>query len=211
MSSWFAPASESTRCTNLVEPTGTVDLLTTTVPGRSTGAISRATASTNDRSAAPSAPCGVCTQRNTMSASRAAACRAGDEPQPVRGQPGADQLGQTLLEDRHLALVQAGDAFLVDVGADDVVTEVREARGGGESDVPRADDCDVHGRNVRWRLLSSPRPAVSGRRRGSRRVRRRDVGVVRSRPEPSSPVPSPGRSPGRARSRRSRPRAPCRP
>ena len=84
--------------------------------------------------------------------------------------------GRPLLEDRHLALVQAGDALLVDVGADDVVTEMREARGGGESDVPRADDCDVHGRNVRWLLLSSPRPAASGRRRGSRRVRRRGRG-----------------------------------
>src|SRR3954451_9533301 len=45
-SSGGAPASASTRCTMRVEPTGIVDLLITTVPGRRTGAISRATAST---------------------------------------------------------------------------------------------------------------------------------------------------------------------
>jgi len=38
------------------------------VPGRRTGAISRATVSTNDRSAEPSSPCGVGTQRKTNAA-----------------------------------------------------------------------------------------------------------------------------------------------
>ena len=82
--------------------------------------------------------------------------RARDEPEAVRGQTFGDQLGQPLLEDRYLALVEAGDAFLVDVGARDVVAEVRKAGCRGEADVPRADDCDVHGGNVRWRLISSP-------------------------------------------------------
>ena len=71
-SSGGAPASASTRWTMRVEPTGIVDLLITTVPGRSTGAISRATVSTNERSAEPSSPCGVGTQRNTNAAAFAA-------------------------------------------------------------------------------------------------------------------------------------------
>ena len=53
-------------------PTGIVDLFTTTVRGRSNGAISRATDCTNERSAAPASPWGVGTQRNTKSASRTA-------------------------------------------------------------------------------------------------------------------------------------------
>src|SRR3954452_20448921 len=71
-SSGGAPASASTRRTMRVEPTGIVDLLITTVPGRRTGAISRATVSTNERSAEPSSPWGVGTHRKTKAAVRAA-------------------------------------------------------------------------------------------------------------------------------------------
>ncbi len=67
-----APASARMRCTSRVEPTGIVDLLMTTVPACSTGAISRATSSTNERSAEPSSAWGVGTQRNTNSAMLAA-------------------------------------------------------------------------------------------------------------------------------------------
>ena len=49
----FAEMSALAVATASVEPTGIVDLLTTTLPGRSIGAISRATPSTIDRSAAP--------------------------------------------------------------------------------------------------------------------------------------------------------------
>src|SRR6266542_4332694 len=66
------PASARRRSTRAVVPTGTVDLLITTAPGRRTGAISRTTSSTIDRSAAPSSCGGVGTQRNTYSAVRAA-------------------------------------------------------------------------------------------------------------------------------------------
>jgi len=58
----------STRSTTRVEPTGTVDLLTITVPGARWGLISAATASTYERSADPSSPCGVGTHRKTNSA-----------------------------------------------------------------------------------------------------------------------------------------------
>ncbi len=97
-----APASDRTRCTKRVEPTGTVDLLTTTVFGARTGAISRATFSTKVRSAAPSAPWGVCTQRNTISAFWAAVAAPDHELEAVRGQALLDELGQTELEDRDL-------------------------------------------------------------------------------------------------------------
>ena len=63
----------STRSTTRVEPTGTVDLLTMTVPGRRWGPISSATASTKERSADPSSPWGVGTHRNTNSAPSTAA------------------------------------------------------------------------------------------------------------------------------------------
>src|SRR5215213_1542395 len=58
-----------TRSTTLVEPTGTVDLLTTIDSYGSTSAISAHAACTYDRSADPSSPCGVGTQRNAISQS----------------------------------------------------------------------------------------------------------------------------------------------
>ena len=53
----------STRSTTFVEPTGTVDLLTTIASLGSTSAMSRAAASMYDRSAPPSSPWGVGTHR----------------------------------------------------------------------------------------------------------------------------------------------------
>ena len=125
--------SERIRCTNRVEPTGTVDLLMTTAPGRSTGAISRATASTYDMSAAPSSPSGVGTHRNTKSASRGRVRRADDELEPPARDAGGDELGQPVLEDRHLALAQPRDAIGVDVGARHVVAEVGQAGRGRQA------------------------------------------------------------------------------
>ncbi len=58
----------STRSTTRVDPTGTVDLLTMTVPAARWGAISVATDSTKVRSAEPSSPWGVGTHRKTNSA-----------------------------------------------------------------------------------------------------------------------------------------------
>src|SRR6476619_4436475 len=67
-----APEAARIRCTSRVDPTGIVDLLMTTAFSRSTGAISRVTSSTNERSAAPSSPWGVGTHRKTNSADPAA-------------------------------------------------------------------------------------------------------------------------------------------
>ena len=58
--------------TSVAVPTGTVDLLTTTAPGTRAAAISSAAASTWERSAEPSSPWGVGTQRKTNSAPAAA-------------------------------------------------------------------------------------------------------------------------------------------
>ena len=129
-----APDSERTRCTNRVEPTGTVDLLMTTVPGRSTGAISRATASTNDMSAAPSSPSGVGTHRKMNSAIARRGRRTDDELEaPARDAGLGDELGQSVLEDRDLTLAQPSDAIGVDVGTRHVVTEVSQAGRGRET------------------------------------------------------------------------------
>src|ERR687897_3030980 len=66
------PASASNRSTNAAVPTGTVDLLITTDPGRRIGAISRTAASRMERSAAPAWFGGVCTHKKTNSAFRTA-------------------------------------------------------------------------------------------------------------------------------------------
>jgi hypothetical protein len=49
------------------------------------------------------------------------------------------------LVDRDLALAQALDLGLVDVGADHVVAVVGEAGGGDEAHIPGSDDADLHG------------------------------------------------------------------
>src|SRR5918994_5919254 len=66
------PASASNRSTSAAVPTGTVDLLMTTDPGRRIGAISRTAASRMERSAAPAWFGGVCTHKKTNSAFRTA-------------------------------------------------------------------------------------------------------------------------------------------
>jgi len=48
-----------------------------------------------------------------------------------------------LFVDRQDAARQPLDAYRVDVGTDDVVTEVSEAGARGEADVAGADDCDA--------------------------------------------------------------------
>ena len=112
--------------------------------GRSTGAISRATASTNDMSAAPSSPSGVGTQRKMNSASLAAVDAPTTNCRRRLAMPALTSSGQPVLEDRDLTLAQASDAVGVDVGTGHVVTEVREARCCRESDVAGTHHRDVH-------------------------------------------------------------------
>ena len=61
----------------------------------------------------------------------------------------AQQLVEARLVDRHLAAAQLLDPLGEDVADDDVVTELGEARAGDETDVARAEDCDLgHARNL---------------------------------------------------------------
>jgi hypothetical protein len=63
------PRSRNRSPTDVVVPTGTVDLNATTAPGRKTSQCSATTASTARRSADPSASLGVGTHTNTTSRS----------------------------------------------------------------------------------------------------------------------------------------------
>ena len=126
-------------------------------------------------------------------------------------------------------LFRRADAFRVDVGADDVVPEMREARSGGQTDVPGADDGDVHAGIVGGDLLRTC-GWIAGK--FAARLRRQpagDSGGAVPSPPPgfgAGPVvggvvvvvdgrrrghggtgPRPARSRGRGRRRRSRPRA----
>ena len=155
-----APDSDSTRCTKRVEPTGTVDLLITTAPGRSTGAISRRdrfderhvrrTVLAERRRDAQEDELGVVRRgRGANHELQAAACEAG-----------LDELGQAVLEDRDLPLAEAGDAIGVDVSAGHVVTEVRQARGCRESDVAGTHHGDVHRLAPSCGVRGSNRPTL---------------------------------------------------
>ena len=117
-------------------------MLTSTAPGGRTGATSRTTASTTDKSASPPSPSGVGTHRNTNSASTAAAAGADDEPQPSGREAFGDQLGEALLGDVDVTFGQASDLVGVDVADDDVVAEMGQARAIGQPDVSGADDTD---------------------------------------------------------------------
>ena len=79
-----------------------------------------------------------------MSAPRAAAAAPTTNDSRCDASPSVISAAQAVLEDRHLALAQPRDPVGVDVGAHHLVTEVRQARGSGEADVPGPDDGDAH-------------------------------------------------------------------
>ena len=170
------PASASTRCTNRVEPTGTVDLLTTIAFGASTGAISRATlldeaevgraVGALRRLHAQEHDLGARGPRSRRRRRTSAASRRGP-PRSSAGRP-SSRIGTSPLRRRV-------DPLGVDVGADDLVAEMGEAGRRGEADVAGADDRDAHreqlasdgrasediGRDVRGAAPSSPPPGPS--------------------------------------------------
>ena len=102
-------------------------------PARSTGAISRATASTTERSAAPVSDCGVCTQMNTNSARAAASCAPTTNFNRPELSPSATSAGRPSSRIGTSPFDSARTRVLVDVGADDTMAQVREARGGGDA------------------------------------------------------------------------------
>ena len=133
----------STSSTARVEPTGTVDLLTTRAPGRSTdgdlggGGLDVAQVGAAVGALWRRARRG--TRRRRRSA--AAAAPTSNVRRPV-GERRRDDLGEALLDDRDLATAQPGDAVLVEVGAHHPMAEVGKAGGGREADVAGADDAD---------------------------------------------------------------------
>ncbi len=151
------PASASTRCTNRVEPTGTVDLFTTIAFGIRTGAISLGDLlDVAEIGGAVVALRRLHAEEHDLGV-RGRDRRADDERQPLRGQALGDERGETVFEDRHLALAEAFDPLGVDIGAHDLVAEVRQARGGREADVAGSDDGDAHERpSLRSRIGVRP-------------------------------------------------------
>ena len=138
-----APADLSARATASVEPTGIVDLLTTTVPGRSTGSdLPRDTFDDGEVGGAALGLRRLHADEHELGAGRRL-LRADDEAQPPRLQAFEDERGQALLEDRHLTFRQPAHPRFVEVGADDVMAQVREARRGRDPHVPRTDHRDV--------------------------------------------------------------------
>ena len=125
-------------------PTGTVDLLTTTAARCMCWPMVRATASTYLRSALPSSSGGVPTAMKTTSPCSIARGGVGREVQAAGGVVGLDHRLQAGLVDRDDAVVEAVDLRLVDVDADDVVPDFRQAGSGDEADVAGAEDGDAH-------------------------------------------------------------------
>ena len=131
------------RCTRRVDPTGIVDLFTTTLPGTEhrrdlagdrldEREVGRAVVALGGRDA----------EEHELGGRRRGR-RADHEAQAAGVEALGDELGEAVLHDRDLALREPVDPVLVDVGADDGVAEVREARAGGEPDVAGADDRDA--------------------------------------------------------------------
>ena len=141
-------------------PTGTVDLVTTTVPGSITLASSRTASNTKVRSAWPSPRrAGVPTAMNTASAPFDPFDQVLGEGQPAVIDVELDERFEARLPDRHLARVQAVDLGAVLVDAAHAMAEVGEAGARHEPDVTGADHRDAHS----ILLLGLRSPALSRR------------------------------------------------
>src|SRR5439155_24310862 len=73
-----------------------------------------------------------------------ALAEVGRELQPPRLQPALHHFLEARLVDGNLTAAQLFDLVGDDVDADDVVTEVREARAGDQTDVPGSHQADLH-------------------------------------------------------------------
>ena len=126
-------------------PTGTVDLVTTTVPGSITLASSRTASKTKVRSAWPSPRrAGVPTAMNTASAPSTPATRSLVKVQPAALGVRLYEALEARLPDRHLAVVEAVDLGFVLVDAADLMAEVGKAGARNEPDITSADHRDTH-------------------------------------------------------------------
>ncbi len=129
-------------------PTGTVDLVMTTLYSAMCSPIVRATASTWRRSAEPSSSGGVPTaiiwNRPCATAALASVVKVSRPLLAIA----RDQLIEARLVDRHLARIQPRDLGRVDVDADDLVAGIRQAGAGDEADIARAEDRDTQDRGL---------------------------------------------------------------
>ena len=125
-------------------PTGTVDLVTTTLWPFMLRPISLATPSTCCRSAEPSSPGGVPTAMNTTRAARTADAQVGGEREAALLLVPAHHRLEPGLVDRDLVLLQPRDLLRVLVHADDVVAGLRQAGAGHQADVAASDHRHVH-------------------------------------------------------------------
>ena len=182
-----ATSGRSRSCsTSRVEPTGTVDLLTTTAPCSRWGAISTATASRKLTSAAPSAPWGVGTHRNTNSAPRTASVAPVHEREPARVEPVAQDVAEAVLDDGGLAARQLLHLGGVRLAAHHLVPEMGQDDGGGQPDVAGTDHRRGHLVRARSRAGS---PRLLRRRRGP--VSRRRQQALQRRRASRGGAPSP--------------------
>ncbi|MNT05647.1 hypothetical protein D3C72_1402750 [compost metagenome] len=91
----------------------------------------------------------------------------GRKRQAAGGPVALDQLLQARLVDRHPACVKQRDLLLVQVQAEHVVAEFRQAGAGDQADIAATDNCDFHSRSSRTGRGStrdSDQPSASERR-----------------------------------------------
>ena len=173
-----APEARRSRPTCPLEPTGIVDLFTSTAPaGRTRRELVHDGLDDGQVGVAVGALGGRDAQEDELGVGRGRR-GADDEAQPAGGEPFGDELGEALLEHVDVALREASDLVGVDVSDDDLVAEVGQARARRQPDVAGADDADAaHGRGLTGRSPSLPphRTATGPRRcrSPSRRCRRR--------------------------------------
>ncbi len=112
---------------------------------------------------------------------RHAGCHVRRELQAARRAVAVDQLLQARLVDRYAAGVEQIDLLLVDVEAEHVVAQLRQARAGDQADIAATDDGDSHANNSKVEnvparprghaglnyMLAPPLPPSASVRRGA--------------------------------------------
>ena len=130
------------RSTSSPVPTGTVDLVTTTVKPDSAAAISRARVDVGQVGMAVAAPRRRADRDEHRVGVRDRRGQVGGEIQPLGLDVGRHQRVEPGLEDRHLAAPQRRDLAGVLVDAGDLVAEIGKAGAGYQADIAGADHRD---------------------------------------------------------------------
>ncbi|MNE85204.1 hypothetical protein D3C80_1821810 [compost metagenome] len=89
----------------------------------------------------------------------------GGKNQAAGGAVALDQFLQARLVDRHAACIEQRDLLFVQVEAEHIVAQLRQASAGDEADIAAADNGDFHGfRSDSLVPRAGPQPSVSERR-----------------------------------------------